>query len=708
LKYPEFRFVDLAINGATRRNHIYELHDLPIPINSVDTYTTMFRFREEYKLHVDSTKSVRGASKFECWSDYLWFDIDASDLQDATIDMQTLLRGIKSMGVLEHTIVFFSGSKGYHVGIDSGVFGFKPSINLPNEMRRVCIQIASLFNVEIDTKIYNHNRLWRIPNSVHSKTNLYKTAIDTVIAMNLAINDIKKIASCGENREILQYITCDNTSSIDSLVRLSHEANAGTVKKSIDWDTPPLSDKRAKIINISFEYLLTQGVDRGNRDNEALLRASECRKLEYTEDDCLTKLLQWNKLNRPPLLAPDLERVVSSAYNDAGYDFGTNHNSLRIAREYAANSVNDIDVDALLNADSNAKDDDKYKRRGRTVTELLASGANMEMPEIVGEYFSWRKRITLLVGREKLSGKSTICTFEAIAALRKGYRVLWVSPDEPREDILFRLVQAGIAEDSDNCIIAGDMDVPQGWSELGQLIVDAKPDIVFLDSIHSIFPMLNTLGKIPDSSESAEWQKLVSKLRPLAIELNAAIVWLHHANKGTGLSTGSIGITAAVDAIVTMTPTRKENRRILTFLGRRVNSSFNCALDYMGEQEGYTKAEDWSNSAQHENDNKSKMEQAIDWFMSDFISECIEDTFTRNEAVEAFRDYFKIDPSIKGSVFPKMLSQMRNIGLIDNGVPGPVGVVGASKIYRILDKGTPASSVIKASDLTKGENDDKE
>ena len=125
MRHSDFKFIDLAVNGATKRNHVVDLNDLSISKDAVDTYTTMFRFRKEYQEHVESTGSVRGADKFKCWSDYLWFDIDATDLQDATIDMQALLRGIKSMGVLDRTVVFFSGSKGYHVGIDSGAFDFK-------------------------------------------------------------------------------------------------------------------------------------------------------------------------------------------------------------------------------------------------------------------------------------------------------------------------------------------------------------------------------------------------------------------------------------------------------------------------------------------------------------------------------------------------------------------------------------------------------
>lgn len=695
MRYPEFRYVDVAIGGVTKRNCVHTIDDLPSMVDQVDCYTTMFLFKEEYQKHVKSTGSVRGADQFKVWSPYLWFDIDAPDLQDATIDMQALLRGVRSMGVLDHVVVFFSGSKGYHIGIDAGVFGFEPSQTLPDQMRRVATQIASLFNIDtLDTKVYNHNRLWRVPDTFHGKTKLRKTVLKPEKAIEMSVDEIKRVASSGKGRRGPRYVGCDNTEPVDSLVRLSREASAGAVEKSANWDAPPLSDRRAKIIMAGLDYLLEHGVTRGDRDNEALLRASECRKIGLTEDECLSKMLDWNRLNEPPLTAPDVERVVSSAYTGPGYDFGTNHDSLRIAREQGRKSIDEIDVEKLLNGNNTETDDDKFVRRPRSVSELLAGGAEPDAPETVGEYFSWRKRITLLVGREKYSGKSTLCTFEVMAALRKGYRCLWVSPDEPREDILYRLVKAGVREYADQCVIASDMDVPNSWPELGQFIVDAKPDIIILDSIHSLFPIINN-GKVPDSSESAEWQKLVAKLRPLAIALDASVVWLHHANKATGLSAGSIGITAAVDAIVNLGTVRKPNRRTLQYLGRRVNSTFNCALDYLDEEKGYERVKDWNQSMQNEHDEKSKNEVVLEWLM-EFVASHESDTFERAEAMEAYRSHFNEDPD-KGRAFKIALAELRKQNII--GWDKTKHTVGQSFTYNIINRESCGGST-KPSDLT--------
>ncbi len=690
--YSDFRFIDTAFGGATNRNNVIDLNDLSVSADVVNAYTTMFRFRQEYKKHVDKTGSVRGADQFECWSDYLWFDIDADDLNQATIDMQTLLRGLEILKALKHTVVFFSGSKGYHVGIDSSVFGFKPSQTLPNEMRCTALAIAKLFNIKIDSKIYNHNRLWRISDSLHKKTKLRKTQIVTGEALSLSLDKIKVLA--GAERQLCSRFTlCDNASPVDMLVQLREKANVGESAKPTGWEPPP---RNVKQIEAGLRVLLNQGVTKGDRDDEALLRASECRKVGLNENDCLIALFTWNTLNKPELTDGDVRRIVKSAYTGEGYDFGTNNDSLRAAREQGHKVAQEIDVEKLLSDEEPPDTEEKCVRRSRTVSELLAGGIDLTMPETVGEYISWRKRITLLAGREKTSGKSTLCTFEAMAALRKGYRVLWVSPDEPCEDILYRLVEAGVREYAEQCEIAGDLDVPRGWTELAQMIVDAKPDLVILDSIHSILPMVNESGRVPDSSESAEWHKLVACLRPLAVKLNIAIVWIHHVTKATGQAAGSFGIAAAVDVVVTISPVQKDNRRKLEFVGRRVNSSMNCALDYLDEERGYERVKDWGKDMERDSE-QSKAEQVFNW-LREFIDLRQGEHFTRHDMDEAFRNQYNTDPR-NSSALRNALKKIKDDGEIvqDKSNAG----VAKTTTYRIVNK------KLKPSDLTGEDSDDE-
>ena len=211
--------------------------------------------------------------------------------------------------------------------------------------------------------------------------------------------------------------------------------------------------------------------------------------------------------------------------------------------------------------------------------------------------------------------------------------------------------------------------------------------------------MLNEDSKVPDSSESAEWQKLTSKLRPLAIEMNTSIVWLHHANKSTGTSTGSIGITAAVDAIVTITPTRKPNRRMVTFLGRRVNASSNCALDYLDEERGYEVVKDWKQSEQETGDQKNKAERTYEW-LCQYVVETEGDCFERPHCAQAYTNEFHESHEV-GKSFKNALKRLCDEGAIKQG-----SKQNGNLTYDIINRDLCGTITTKPSDLT-GDSDDR-
>ena len=617
--HSDYAYIDIAIGGCNRRNNVIRMDELNVASDVVDAYCSMFRFQQAYQDATNEQRTVKGASQLPCWSDYLWFDIDSDDLESALLDAQSLVRGLLSMHVLDHTVVFFSGSKGFHIGVASALFGFAPSATLPHEMRLVCQQLASLFNVTIDTKIYNHNRLWRLPNTRHSKTGLYKTQFAAVKFLTLTLDEIKAKAAKPNKKQRPAYVVSDDATENDHLVAMRQEAIAGRVQKSDGWEAPVITGKKLEVVQSALEILLSQGVAKGNRDNEGLLRASECRKSGLSQDNAYDRLIAWNLLNRPPMADSDLQRIVFSAYTGAGYDFGMNHESLAVARKQAEKQQkeqNDDEDDFYESVDE--EDDGLSDRRPYTFEELTANGMP-EPPEPVGEWLSWRKRITLLAGREKTSGKSTLCTWEAMACLKKGGRVLWISPDEPREGIILRFKKAGIDSYKTQLYVSGDANVPQSWKELGEYIRFCKPDMLVLDSVHSVFPLM-VKGKLPDNSDAAVWQGLIAKLRPAAIKLNMAIIWIHHANKLEGNATGSIGITAGVDAIVTIKPLvgvktdQGKRMRNLFYLGRHVGPSANCCLEFLGEDNGY-KQHEMKQDSDEPITNNTKTEDVAEWLL---------------------------------------------------------------------------------------------
>lgn len=361
-----------------------------------------------------------------------------------------------------------------------------------------------------------------------------------------------------------------------------------------DWPEldPRLSKYRSDLYRKSLDLLLAKGVRKGGRDNRAIIIASECRKCGIDIGETGRLLSEWNGLNNPPLTLDDLERIVRSAYAGEGYDFGESDGAVKKAREKARA---DIRKNGLQDTDDvNDNDGEKEDRKPPpSLTDLMRDSSLTERPKTVGRWVSWKQRITLLVGSAKRSGKSTLCTYESLVVLDGGGKVLWVSNDEPLGDVVRRFKEANVPNDAADRVYVLHSEIsnvmPRTWKGLYDVIVAVGPDIIVLDSIHTLFPLFSESHAVPEAHETALWQAETSRLRSAALAADAAVVWIHHENK-SGTSAGSVGIEAAVDVIAHLRHVggnKSPNTRTLSFLGRFIGPSSDKTLQYINEVDGY-------------------------------------------------------------------------------------------------------------------------
>jgi len=194
LQYPEFIYVDTAFGGPQYRNNVCRMNRIEIPKNTTDCFASMFRFKSEYESNYRSIHSVSGAKFLECYSDFLWFDIDSFNLEKAIRNARQLAINIELLDrdVSEDISILFSGAKGFHIGLPSALFGTEPLVELPL-VHKVLAELISK-DVSIDTAIYESNRLWRIPNTKNGKSGLYKVPLTFDQLATLSIEEIKELA----------------------------------------------------------------------------------------------------------------------------------------------------------------------------------------------------------------------------------------------------------------------------------------------------------------------------------------------------------------------------------------------------------------------------------------------------------------------------------------------------------------------------------
>ncbi|MFZ1935132.1 MAG: hypothetical protein WCB27_18495 [Thermoguttaceae bacterium] len=142
-----------------------------------ECYLSAFRFDESFRRHLEDNQGSTASYSGPCWSPWLWFDLDNEELQYVHKDAAALAAFlVERYGVEpDELLMFFSGSKGFHVGLATALWSPEPSDVFHKVCRRFAEHVAELAAVTIDTGVYDRVRAFRAPNSRHPKTGLHKS-----------------------------------------------------------------------------------------------------------------------------------------------------------------------------------------------------------------------------------------------------------------------------------------------------------------------------------------------------------------------------------------------------------------------------------------------------------------------------------------------------------------------------------------------------
>lgn len=166
----------------------------------VSTFTMGANIKNYLKVNNGSIEGYSGVFS----SNVLWMDLDekskGSIEKNIEYSKSELLKLIKYFVNtynfdLDNFYIFFSGSKGFHLGIPSIHFGgFKEDSELPRKIKSmVSEQFKSQCSI-IDLSIYKSTGLLRVPNSKHIKTGYYKIPITYEELTTLSASEIFELA----------------------------------------------------------------------------------------------------------------------------------------------------------------------------------------------------------------------------------------------------------------------------------------------------------------------------------------------------------------------------------------------------------------------------------------------------------------------------------------------------------------------------------
>jgi len=281
---------------------------------SIDWYYSAYWYNEEVLEYWDNNnKSIAGFAG-EGYTDTLFWDLDFKpDFEKVRQSALVLIEHLYNLGFNQSVEIYFSGNKGVHILLKTGsIFNHK-------ETRQICTKLAKEAGVSstvFDMVVYNATRVFRVANTKHQDSGLYKIAISESELRDLSEMEIRKLA---ENPRDVEY----ESAKIDAefLKKKYYEVDAAPKK---EFDVPDGLDlsgcppNKRKCI-----YTLEQGFfGQGERENALIRLAAYHKGQGFTKDvvrAILNKALElresrYESLN--PYNDSDTERILNVVYSD--------------------------------------------------------------------------------------------------------------------------------------------------------------------------------------------------------------------------------------------------------------------------------------------------------------------------------------------------------------------------------------------------------
>lgn len=191
-KMETFRFVD--VHRITREGKptawgripvksLIKWRDSAITQESKHIYCTVQKF---------SNKEAADGEDYIC---PLYFDFDSDrSLEPALEDTRKLIHYLDDFSIEDGVDFYYTGNRGFHVTIDFLLFGAVASNNLVRIWRHVAEGIAKKLELKtFDRTVYSKRRMWRMENTQHGKTGLWKIRLYPT-ELNLSVDKIKALA----------------------------------------------------------------------------------------------------------------------------------------------------------------------------------------------------------------------------------------------------------------------------------------------------------------------------------------------------------------------------------------------------------------------------------------------------------------------------------------------------------------------------------
>jgi hypothetical protein len=279
-------------------------------------YRTIYSFIEDHNRYSVFCSAYRydttDIAKSNLYGDlYLDFD-DINDFEKVRADALTALSYLKIVyHINENQIkVFYSGNKGVHIIVPAIILGIEPMPLLNGVFKTIALSIKSFTpNKTVDTQIYDNKRMFRIPNTIHEKSKLYKIPITPEELRNLTEEDIKKLA---QQPRTIQLNTVYETNNI------AQKQFQKAIEEYYILDKETKKDKRFKSkYNFTppcIQYILENGATEGQRNITIACLTGFCKNSGKSLNETIDFISEWNSKNAKPTGDQEMKKTIKSIF----------------------------------------------------------------------------------------------------------------------------------------------------------------------------------------------------------------------------------------------------------------------------------------------------------------------------------------------------------------------------------------------------------
>ena len=212
----------------------------------------------------------------------LVWDFDSEKIEESKQDAITLVDKLITEGFKEENLgIYFSGGKGFHVEIETN------SLLTPQQFKAITSSLARGLKT-YDSVVANPSRIFRVANTKHNSSGLFKTRLSSEELKNLSVQEVLEIAKEAYEPEGLK-----ETSIPSSLLALGERVEANEItRETLTYDPVVEFDPMVNPMGLSnWKNALFQGfIPPGSRNFGFMILTASLKAKGFTEDQCYAAL----------------------------------------------------------------------------------------------------------------------------------------------------------------------------------------------------------------------------------------------------------------------------------------------------------------------------------------------------------------------------------------------------------------------------------